>query len=114
MRHSDAVNKIRLAISDLGGISIPYTVGAFRALDSERVVKVGLPGVSDVVACVRGRFVGVEIKCDRDQQRPEQKNFQAAIEAQGGLYVLARFTDKEDGVATLKGALDADARAALR
>lgn len=105
MRHSDACNRIRLAISDMGAISIPYTVGAFRALDNDRVVKVGLPGVSDVLACYRGRMVAIEIKVGRDRQRPEQQRFQTAIEENGGLYVLARFTDSEDGVETLKRAL---------
>lgn len=105
LRHSDAVNRIRLELSDMGAISIPYTVGAFRQLEADRVVKVGVPGVADVLACHRGRFVACEIKVGPDRQRPEQKNFQAAIEAQGGIYVLARFDDKQDGVETLRRAL---------
>ena len=102
MKHSDALNRIRLALSDAGAISIPYTVGMFRALDSERVIKVGIDGVSDVLACHRGRFIAVEIKVGRDTQRENQRHFQAAIEAQGGIYVLARFTDTEDGIETLR------------
>jgi hypothetical protein len=106
VRHSDACNLIHLAISELGGRSIPYTVGRFRALDSERVIKVGQDGTADILACVRGRFVAVEVKVDRDPQRDDQKIFQAAFEKAGGLYVLARFTDRgEDGVATLQRAL---------
>lgn len=86
----------------MGAVSIPYTVGVFRALEDERVVKVGLPGVSDVLACYRGRFLGVEVKVGRDTQREGQGTFQEALERAGGLYILARFTDAEDGVATLK------------
>ncbi len=96
---------IRLAISELGGISVPYTVGVFRALESERVIKVGVPGTSDVLACVRGRFLAVEIKVEGDTQRDGQKSFQAAVERAGGLYVLAKFTRTENGVETLKRAL---------
>lgn len=107
MRHSDACNRIRLAISDMGAISIPYTVGMFRQMEDERHVRVGLPGVSDILACHRGRFIAVEVKVNRDRQRPEQRRFQAAIEENGGLYILARFTDSEDGVETLRRVLDA-------
>ena len=105
MNHSSAVNRIRLAVSALGGVSIPYTVGSFRAMDSDRVIRVGLPGVSDILACIGGRFIAVEVKVGRDTQRDEQKSFQAAAEKAGALYVLAKFTDKEDGVVTLKAAV---------
>ena len=102
LRHSDACNLIRLALSELGGVSVPYTVGRFRPLDSERVIKVGVDGVSDVLACVKGRMVCVEIKVGRDTQKPEQRRFQTAVEHAGGVYILARFNNQEDGVATLK------------
>ena len=105
MRHSDAVNRVRLALSDMGAISVPYTIGSFRPLDSDRVVKIGIPGVADVLACHRGRAVAVEVKVGRDAHRENQRNFKAAWEAQGGIHVLARFTDEIDGVATLKEAL---------
>jgi hypothetical protein len=105
LNHSSAVNRIRLAVSELGGVSVPYTVGAFRALDSERVVKVGLPGVADIIACIDGRAVFIEVKVGADTQRNEQKSFQAAAEKAGALYVLAKFTDKHDGVEILRAAL---------
>ena len=105
MKHSDAIAKVRLAITELGGISVPYTVGMFRTMDGERVVKVGIDGVSDVLACISGRFVGVEVKVGRDQHRDNQKSFKAAVERAGGVHVLARFTDKEDGVKTLNEAI---------
>jgi hypothetical protein len=105
VRHSDCCNRIRLAISELGGLSVPYTVGLFRTLEDERRVKVGREGVADILACIGGRFVAVEVKVDRDRQRPDQIAFQRAIEAASGLYVLAKFSDKEDGVATLREAV---------
>lgn len=101
-RHSDALNRVRLALSDLGAITLPQTVGMFTAQGSDRPVRIGLPGTADLIACWKGRFIACEIKVGPDRQRPEQKNFQAAIEAQGGLYILARFTDTQDGIATLK------------
>jgi hypothetical protein len=105
VRHSDCCNRIRLAISELGGLSVPYTVGLFRTLEDERRVKVGREGVADILACIGGRFVAVEVKVGHDRQRPDQIAFQRAIEAANGLYVLAKFSDKEDGVATLREAV---------
>lgn len=88
MTHTAELNRIRLAVSERGGLIVPYTVGAFRALDSERIVKVGVPGVSDLLACIDGRFWAVEGKVGRDRQRPEQQRFQAAVERAGGRYVM--------------------------
>jgi hypothetical protein len=105
LRHSDACNAIRLAVSKLGGVSVPYSVGVFRPMDSERAIRIGTPGVSDILACINGKFYGIEVKVNRDKQRPEQASFQAAIEKAGGVYVLARFTDKDDGVEILKGSV---------
>jgi hypothetical protein len=104
--HSDACNRIRLAVSELGGISVPYTVGTFRAMDRDRPVRIGTPGVSDILACINGKFYGIEVKVNRDKQRPEQASFQAAIEKAGGVYVLAKFSDKEDGVQCLLNTLN--------
>lgn len=103
--HSDALNRIRLAVSEMGGIALPYTVGMFRQMDGGRPVKVGIPGVSDLVCCIGGKFYGVEVKVNRDRQRDEQKKFQRAVEAAGGKYVLAHFTDSNDGVEDLRRAL---------
>jgi hypothetical protein len=105
LKHSDACNEIHLAVSALGGVSVPCTVGKFRRLYSDDVVKIGIPGTSDVLACINGKFYGIEVKVDRDRQRPEQATFQAAVERAGGVYVLAKFDHKNDGVEILKGAL---------
>jgi hypothetical protein len=61
--------------------------------------------VSDIIACIDGRAVFIEVKVGADTQRAEQKSFQAAAEKAGALYVLAKFTDKHDGVEILKNAL---------
>lgn len=106
IRHSDAVNMIRIAISEMGGVALPYTVGKFRALDSNRVVKVGIEGVSDIVACIGGKFIGVEVKVEGDRHREGQKTFRDAIEKAGGKYILARFSARENGVETLKCSLN--------
>lgn len=105
MNHAAAANLVRLAISACGGIVLPYTTGGFLDLNG-RLIRVGKVGASDLIACVRGRFVAAEVKVGKDRQRPEQQKFQAAIERAGGLYVLCRF-EPGDGVATIKDALNA-------
>lgn len=105
MKHSDACNRIRLAVSEMGGIALPYTTGMFRQMDGDRPVKVGREGASDIVACIDGRFVAIEVKVGFDDWRDEQQAFAAAARKAGGIYVLARFAGHLDGVATLRAAL---------
>lgn len=51
------------------------------------------PGDPDIVACVGGRFVGIEAKTWRGVQSAVQRTRQHQIEAAGGIYVLARSVD---------------------
>lgn len=60
---------------------------------SGRVVRYGLLGSPDILACYRGRFVGIEVKSRTGKQREAQVNFQRAFERAGGTYVLARSVD---------------------
>lgn len=45
-------------------------------------------GISDYIAIKNGRTVYIEVKSPAGSQRPEQRNFQADIEAHGGEYFL--------------------------
>ena len=57
------------------------------------------PGDPDMIACVCGRFIGIEAKTYDGVQSPIQKIRQRQIEESGGLYVLARSVeDVEDAV----------------
>lgn len=47
-------------------------------------------GLSDLTAIKDGRTVYIEVKTPRGSQSEAQREFQADIEAHGGLYVLAR------------------------
>jgi len=105
MKHADAVNLIRLAVSEMGGLSLKYTTGAFLTRDTGRHISVGQEGASDVVACIDGRAVFIEVKVGRDEWREEQRGFAQAVASAGGRYVLVRFDEHADGVETLKSAL---------
>jgi len=59
------------------------------------------PGASDLMLVYQGRFYAIELKTAADPlrgvskgyQSPAQKVFQAAVEAAGARYVVARHTD---------------------
>lgn len=53
----------------------------------------GLRGLSDICALIRGRFLAIECKSTTGDQREEQRRFQLRVEAEGGVYVLARSVD---------------------
>ena len=53
-------------------------------------VTLGPPGIADIVGSLDGRAVFVEVKRPGERQRKSQKNFQAAAERAGALYVVAR------------------------
>lgn len=57
-----------------------------------RLVRFGIPGCSDIIGIIApsGRWLAVEVKSPIGKQSEQQKNFQAMIEAFGGIYVLAR------------------------
>lgn len=104
--HADCVNLIRLTVSELGGLPLPYTVGMFQALESDRKVKVGLKGVSDTICCYRGQFVAIEAKLGKDPWRDDQRKFAASVERSGGRYILVRWDGQENGIETLKRELE--------
>ena len=47
-------------------------------------------GVPDILACIKGRFVAIEVKSDSGKLRPEQKEEIALINASGGLCIISR------------------------
>lgn len=80
--------------------------GLFRAYeDPDRLVRVGLPGMSDagmvvavtITAEMVGKTVGVccqpEFKTASGQQRAAQQSWQRAVEARGAVYRIVRSAD---------------------
>jgi hypothetical protein len=52
-------------------------------------VKFGIPGAPDIVAVVRGRFIGIEVKKAGEELSNKQADFKLALEAAGGCYIRA-------------------------
>ncbi len=51
-------------------------------------------GTADISATIRGRSVKIEIKYGKDRQSDVQKEYQAAIERAGGVYIIVRTFDE--------------------
>ena len=49
-------------------------------------------GISDLVACGKGRILFIEVKTEKGTQTPAQIVFQNEVEANGGTYLLWRST----------------------
>ena len=96
-------NQILLALSQAGALVWRNQVGVFRAMDDpSRVVKVGTPGMADIIGVVPvtitpdmvGKTVGVaiapEIKTATGTQQHRQRLWQLAFEKRGGIYLITR------------------------
>ena len=54
----------------------------------------GTRGSADISATIQGRSAKIEVKIGKDRQSDAQRQYQAAIEAAGGLYYIAKnFTE---------------------
>lgn len=100
MTHGDLVNEILLEISPLG-LAWSNRTGAIKTED--RFLRYGLVGSSDILACIKGRFVAIEAKVGKDPQRKHQADFETAVVAAGGIYILARAVDTVRNILILEG-----------
>ncbi len=62
-------------------------------------------GVADVIGCIRGRAVAIEVKAGRDTLRPAQVNFRDQWIRAGGVHVVAR--SLEQGMKDLREQINA-------
>ena len=64
-----------------------------------KLKKMGVrPGVADFILLCRGLPIAIELKTTVGRQSENQKGFQAAWEAAGGVYVVARTPEEIDGL----------------
>lgn len=66
-----------------------------------RYVRFGAPGSPDIVACVNGQFVGIEVKRPGGKLSEAQEAVQNALHRAGGHYLVVR--DVSDLHAALEG-----------
>ncbi len=78
-----------LALSRVGGLPARHQVGTFYTRDG-RPVRIGVVGMPDVTACVRGHYIAVECKGYRGRISKYQKNFREAIIKAGGKHFVPK------------------------
>lgn len=64
--------------------------GAAWTKDGSRPVTYGLEGSSDILGCLEGLMICVEVKTPDGRQEKSQVRFEAAIAKAGGIYLIAR------------------------
>ena len=80
-------SEILKKLLDLGIFAFRINTGAY-AVDG-RFIQYGYPGCSDIIAIVKGRFVGIEVKSSKGKQSELQQAFQQNVESANGIYILA-------------------------
>lgn len=59
-------------------------------ISNARPVKFGLPGSTDILACIKSRMVTVEVKTGTGRLQQNQKDFRTAAARAGALHIEAR------------------------
>lgn len=75
------------------GSTIRVTSGMVILADA-RPITFGLPGSADILGAHRGLPLAVEIKAQNGPQSEQQRRFERAWTAAGGVYVLSRSPDE--------------------
>lgn len=106
MTHNDAVRIAMLTLSELGCRHVVRReVGLFydRRGNPRHI---GVAGEADVQAVAPGgRACAVEVKTGSARRTPQQKRWGASFAQSGGIYVVAQFSELEDGTAAIRTAL---------
>lgn len=71
-----------------GGANYTYTNKAGKT--KTQYVKYGFAGMADIIGMYNGRFLAIEAKFGKGEQKPPQQAFQHTVERFGGMYVIAR------------------------
>jgi hypothetical protein len=100
--HTDLVRSILLAVSPLGLCWSNDTPGLAYTRDG-KPFKSGLTGSSDILACIKGRFVGIECKTGKGQLSTPQRRFRDAVIRSNGVFIEARSVDQVMACLKLEG-----------
>ena len=83
-KEQDIQTSIMSYIKSIGGLPIKQNqIGIY-----------GQAGVPDIIACIKGRFVGIEVKRPGQKPKPIQEAFLNAIKKKGGVGLWADNLDK--------------------
>jgi hypothetical protein len=97
-RYNDHVKEadIQAAILDYlrlkGRFFFRCNSGAFKTQHGS-FIRFGTPGAPDLIGCVDGKFVGLEVKTEKGNMSEAQKTLAASLRAAGGQYHVVRSID---------------------
>ena len=90
MTHGALVNDILVALSPFGHVW-KNNSGAVKV--GQQFIRYGQVGSADILGCIGGRFVGIEVKVGRDRLSAKQSAWAASVVRAGGLWCEARSVD---------------------
>jgi hypothetical protein len=99
---------IRLALGRIPDLALlRNSVGVATEFDPKthqtRTIRYGLGvGSADLVGCLAGRFVGLEVKTPDGRLTPEQERWAAMIRGKGGFVATVR--DEAEALGAIEGA----------
>ena len=79
MREKNIENKIKTYLKGKGAYHVKYFGNSFSQV-----------GVPDLLACYKGRFIGIEVKNETGKTSPLQDYNLASIKRAGGISLVAR------------------------
>lgn len=90
--HHQLVDDILITFGSQPGVRLwRNNTGAGRAMDSNAVIRFGLPGSSDIIGLTStGRFVAIEVKTGAAKLRKNQQAFKAMMLKYNAIYIEAR------------------------
>lgn len=95
MNANSITNAILLAIYERWDLSAcVFRANVIAAMASRGMVKSLPKGTADIIGCVDGRAVAIEVKTPNDRLSPAQRKFRDAWERAGGIYIEARSVDQ--------------------
>jgi hypothetical protein len=94
VKESALQDAIRLALGSVPGLVLwRNNIGVADVRDYKVRFGVGGPGGADLIGCLNGRFIAIEVKTATGRQSNDQRIFQALVESKGGVYVILRSVD---------------------
>lgn len=91
--HSALVNRILLRFSLRPDLTLwKLNTGVGKPLHSDRVVRFGIKGGTDIIGIIKpsGRWIAIECKTGSGKLEQDQETFRDVVIAHGALYVEAR------------------------
>lgn len=104
--HTDAVRAALLTVSAMGHRAWARNVGVFQD-QRGNFRRIGTKGEADIGGILRGGWaLAIEVKTGKATREPDQVAWGRMWVALGGCYVVARYSDSDDGDAAIRAVIE--------